>query len=121
MLMEKRAHVCPVDAALEVISGKWKMRILWTLTQEPHRYGELHRAIPRVTEKMLAQQLRALCEDGLVHRESYPEVPPRVEYSLTERGRALTPHLRRLGEWSEEHLPDRIADASVAEQALEEA
>ena len=116
MLMEERAHVCPVDAALEVISGKWKMRILWTLTQEPHRYGELHRAIPRVTEKMLAQQLRALCEDGLVHRESYPEVPPRVEYSLTEFGQSLRPVLESMCEWGQTYLDHTAKPVASAEE-----
>lgn len=107
--MSDDLYRCPVDAVLGVIGGKWKMLILWNLAQRAHRYGELRRAIPRVTEKMLIQQLRQLEADGLIRREQYPEVPPRVEYSLTERGRTLTPILRQLADWSRAHLAGRLA------------
>lgn len=106
--MTQSPNACPVDAALDVLGGKWKMRILWHLTDGPYRYGELNRRIPKVTEKMLIQQLRALEADGLVHREQYPEVPPRVEYSLTEKGRSFIPLLERLGAWAEAHLADHF-------------
>ena len=107
-------HNCPVDAMLDVIGGKWKMPILWTLSQKTHRFGELRRAIPDVTEKVLAQQLRQLEADGLVWREEFPEVPPRMEYSLTERGRTLIPVLNRVADWGAQHLSDRVADATPA-------
>lgn len=105
-------HRCPVDAVLEVIGGKWKMLLVWTLVQRPHRYGALRRALPHISEKMLIQQLRQLEADGLVHREQFPEVPPRVEYSLTARGRTLTPILSQLSDWGRTHLADRLAPAS---------
>lgn len=93
------------------------MLIVWNLSRRTCRYGELRRAIPRITEKMLVQQLRQLEDDGLVHREQYPEVPPRVEYSLTERGRTLTPLLEQLAEWGEEHLAGRLASTKAKTEA----
>ena len=75
----------------EYISGKYKCIILWHLMQRTHRYGELYRLIPQATPKMLTQQLRELEADGAIHREVYPVVPPRTEYSLTEFGQSLSP------------------------------
>ncbi|WTP14139.1 helix-turn-helix transcriptional regulator [Streptomyces sp. NBC_00191] len=83
-------HVCGIDTAMEVIGGKWKVLILWALHEHPHRrFGELRRLLPGITEKVLASHLRELEADGVVHRVSYDEVPPRVEYSLTEDGMRL--------------------------------
>ncbi|MFJ6660338.1 winged helix-turn-helix transcriptional regulator [Streptomyces sp. NPDC091377] len=93
------AYVCGIDAAMDVIGGKWKVLILWALDERPHRFGELRRGLPGVTEKVLAAQLRELEADGIVHREEYDEVPPRVEYSLTERGTSLNEALLPLGQW----------------------
>lgn len=112
--MSEALYRCPVDAVLEVIGGKWKMQILWRLVQRTHRYGELRRAIPGITEKMLVQQLRQLEADGLVRRTPYPEVPPRVEYALTERGRTLTPLLSQLAGWGQEHLAERLVPGEAA-------
>ncbi len=109
--MKEHVHTCPVDAVLEVVGGKWKMLILWRLMQDQHRYGVLRRAVGGVTDKVLVQQLRQLEADGLVRRTEYAEVPPRVEYALTERGRTLTPLLQQLSDWGEQHLADRLADA----------
>ncbi|MFD0562179.1 winged helix-turn-helix transcriptional regulator [Kitasatospora saccharophila] len=93
-------HVCGIDTALEVIGGKWKVLALWALHEQPHRrFGELRRMLPGVTEKVLAAHLRELEADGVVHRESYDEVPPRVEYSLTEDGVRLNGALAPLGDW----------------------
>ncbi|MER7670849.1 helix-turn-helix domain-containing protein [Kitasatospora sp. NPDC096128] len=93
-------YICGIDAALDVVSGKWKGLILWELaTHGVRRFAELRRALPGVSEKMLTQHLREMEEDGLVHREVYAEVPPRVEYSLTEHGRTLDQALRPLGAW----------------------
>ncbi|MER7170270.1 winged helix-turn-helix transcriptional regulator [Streptomyces mesophilus] len=96
-------HVCGIDTAMEVIGGKWKVLILWALHDQPHRrFGELRRLVPGVTEKVLASHLREMEEDGIVRRVSYDEVPPRVEYSLTEDGTRLNKALEPLGEWGRE-------------------
>ncbi|WP_329440142.1 helix-turn-helix domain-containing protein [Streptomyces canus] len=96
-------YICGIDAALDVVSGKWKGLILWELdTHRVRRFAELRRGLPGVSEKMLTQHLRELEADGLVHREVYAEVPPRVEYSLTEDGRTLHQALGPLGVWGTE-------------------
>ncbi|MBC9712996.1 helix-turn-helix transcriptional regulator [Streptomyces sp. TRM66268-LWL] len=93
-------HHCGIDTAMEVIGGKWKVLILWALHERPHRrFGELRRLLPGVTEKVLASHLREMEEDGIVHRVSYDEVPPRVEYSLTEAGTRLNTALEPLAAW----------------------
>ncbi|MFF8398598.1 winged helix-turn-helix transcriptional regulator [Streptomyces sp. NPDC016172] len=93
------AYVCGIDAAMDVIGGKWKVLILWALNERPCRFGELRRELPGITEKVLASHLREMEADGLVHREAYDEVPPRVEYSLTPRGVSLNQALEPLGAW----------------------
>src|SRR5450755_1356103 len=96
---------CPVEATLDVIGGKWKVVILFHLTHEgTHRFAELRRRIPGVSERMLTQQLRELEEDGIVHRKVYPEVPPKVEYSLTEYGKTLRPITEVMCEWGQRHI-----------------
>lgn len=98
-------YICGIDAALDVVSGKWKGLVLWELhAHGTRRFAELRRALPGVSEKMLTQHLRQMQEDGLVHREVYAEVPPKVEYSLTEAGISLNEALRPLGEWGRERL-----------------
>lgn len=99
-------YFCGIDAAMDVVGGKWKSLILWELHEKGvRRFGELKRGLPGISEKMLIQQLRELAEDGIVHREVYREVPPRVEYSLTADGTALNAALEPLGRWG----VDRIA------------
>ena len=98
---------CPTEATLAVIGGRWKVPILWTLYADTHRFGELSRQLTGITQKMLTQQLRELETDGLVHRKVYPEVPPRVEYSMTPLGRSLEPVLRSLTDWGERFLKER--------------
>lgn len=98
------AHVCGIDAAMDVIGGKWKVLILWELNERTCRFGELRRALPGVTEKVLASHLRELEEDGIVRREAHEEVPPRVEYSLTPLGLSLNEALGPLGAWGREHI-----------------
>lgn len=93
-------YICGIDAALDVVSGKWKGLILWELdAHRVRRFAELRRGLRGVSEKMLTQHLREMEQDGLVHREVYAEVPPRVEYSLTEHGWTLNQALGPLGEW----------------------
>ncbi|MFF4787844.1 winged helix-turn-helix transcriptional regulator [Streptomyces griseorubiginosus] len=98
-------YICGIDAALDVVSGKWKGLILWELdAHRVRRFAELRRGLPGVSEKMLTQHLREMEEDGLVHREVYAQVPPRVEYSLTEHGRTLNQALGPLGTWGGERM-----------------
>jgi DNA-binding HxlR family transcriptional regulator len=98
----------PVELALDVVGGKWKMPILWRLKDRVWRYGELKRSLGRVTHKMLTEQLRELENDGLVHRKVYPEIPPKVEYSLTEKGKTVIPVIEKLREWGEFYRDDRL-------------
>lgn len=97
-------YICGIDAAMDVITGKWKALILWELDQGHRRFGQLRRGLSGVSEKMLVQHLREMEEDGLVHREVFREVPPRVEYSLTEHGRTLNAALGPLGVWGQQRI-----------------
>jgi DNA-binding HxlR family transcriptional regulator len=98
-----RDFVAEFDDALRMLTGKWKGEILWRLAQRTHRFGELKRAIPGVTQHMLTTQLRELAADGLVERTIFPEVPPRVEYTMTPAARALRPVFDALFQWSQVH------------------
>jgi DNA-binding HxlR family transcriptional regulator len=89
----------PLSAAINVIGGKWKTIILYMLSDKTLRFGELKKSIPKITQKMLTQQLRELEADGLVTRVAYSEIPPRVEYSLTDYAKELGPILGQLCEW----------------------
>lgn len=111
-----RPYVCGIDAAIDVVGGKWKVLIIWALNEHTQRFGELRRMVPGITEKMLIQQLRELESDGVVHREVYPEVPPKVEYSLTDFGVSLNTALEPLGAWGREHM-DRIVAAKTPADA----
>lgn len=93
-----------VQTTLKVLGGKWKILILWHLKDEKKRFSELKRLMPEITEKMLIQQLRELEKDGIVNRNVYSEVPPKVEYSFTEYGLTLKPVLQVLCNWGENHL-----------------
>ncbi|HSH04551.1 MAG TPA: helix-turn-helix domain-containing protein [Anaerolineae bacterium] len=97
----ERVHDCPVETCLEMLSGKWKPRILWKIYQhEVVRFNELRREIAGgITAKMLTQQLRQLEADGLVERQVYAVVPPKVEYRLTTFGQTLTPVLDAIATW----------------------
>ncbi|MFI1209227.1 winged helix-turn-helix transcriptional regulator [Streptomyces sp. NPDC020802] len=106
----KGPYSCGLDAAVDVVGGKWKPMILWALHDGGiQRFGELRRNVAGVSEKVLSQQLRELEADGVVHREVYGEVPPRVEYSLTELGKALNTALLPLGEWGDRHMREIIS------------
>jgi DNA-binding HxlR family transcriptional regulator len=101
--MPNKQYMCPVEALIDAIGGKWKIPILSLLFQGTRRYGELRQQLPGVTERMLTMQLRELEQSGLVLRTVYPEVPPKVEYSITEMGLSLKPVLRQMLNWSEEY------------------
>ncbi len=101
--IEKIYEKCPVETALDVLLGKWKILILWYLRAETKRFSELQKLLPHTTQKMLIQKLRELEKDGIVKREVYPVVPPKVEYSLTLYGQSLKPILKQLYLWGEIH------------------
>lgn len=88
-----------MELALSMIGGRWKVLILWHLSRNTRRFGELQRLMPGVTPKMLIQQLRELEADGLIRREIFAQVPPKVEYSLTDPGRSLGPVMESMCEW----------------------
>lgn len=101
--MDTHDH-CPVEATLELIGGKYKALILWHLSERKLRFSELRKVISNVTPKMLTQQLRELETHSLIHREVYPVIPPKVEYSLTETGRSLMPILVAMRDWGAGYL-----------------
>ena len=94
---------CPVETTLTLIGDKWKVLILRDLMPGTKRFGELKKSVGSVSQKVLTAQLRAMEENGLVHREVYAEVPPRVEYSLTELGKSLKPILDSMWVWGEDY------------------
>lgn len=94
----------PVGVTLNVIGGKWKPLILWHIGDKTSRFGELMRKMDGITQKMLTQQLRELESDELIARKVFPEVPPHVEYSLTDYGKTLTPVLETMAKWGKKHV-----------------
>lgn len=94
---------CAVEVTSDIIGGKWKSVILYHLLEQSHRFGQLHRLIPPITQRMLTQQLRDLEADGLVHRKVYREIPPRVEYSLTPLGQSLKPIIIHMHKWGTQY------------------
>ena len=106
---------CPVETTLDVIGGKWKGIILYHLIDGKKRFNEFRKLYPAITQRMLTLQLRELEKDGIVHREIYKEIPPKVEYSLTEFGRSLEPIILLLKDWGETHK-NRIINARAMEK-----
>ncbi|UGT70612.1 helix-turn-helix transcriptional regulator [Nocardia gipuzkoensis] len=102
--------VCGMTVAIDVVGGKWKMHLMWVLGTGPQRFGQIRRLLDGVSEKVLAENLRQLESSGVVHREVYPEVPPRVEYSLTPLGKELAVALRPLEEWGDRHRHELAAN-----------
>ncbi|MEV0500269.1 helix-turn-helix domain-containing protein [Streptomyces spectabilis] len=100
-------HTCGMAVAVGAFEGKWKSFIMWALADGPRRFGQTRRLVTGISEKVLTQQLRELQADGIVHRQDHEEVPPRVEYSLTDRGRRLYELLELLSAWGQEHLAAR--------------
>lgn len=110
MLETEHAHgsCCPVVNTLDIIGGKWKVLILYYLNGETRRFNELQRLLAGITQRMLTLQLRELENDGIVHREVYPQVPPKVEYSLTEFGRTLMPVIEAMHRWGEQYAAECV-------------
>lgn len=102
--MDQSDFTCGMDVALRVMGGKWKPLILFHLAQKPQRFGELRRLVVGISEKMLIQQLRELMSDGIVARQDFRELPPKVEYSLTGFGQGLATALAPLCAWGTAHI-----------------
>lgn len=99
-----KASDCPIMSAVDVIGGKWKPVLIWILLDGSKRFGELHKSIPGITLKVLSRQLKELESDGIVLRKAYAEVPPRVEYSLSKKGKTLKSIMESLALWSEKNI-----------------
>ena len=97
--MHGKTFHCAMDVTMDYIGGKWKTVVLWYLRNKTMRFGELKKQIPKITEKMLSIQLKSLEDDGLVKRQVFPEVPLRVEYSLTDFGKTLIPVIEAIAKW----------------------
>ncbi|WP_434748854.1 winged helix-turn-helix transcriptional regulator [Paenibacillus amylolyticus] len=111
--MERKKYNISVEATLEVIGGKWKCVILCHLTHGKKRTGDLKRIMPAITQKMLTQQLRELENDGIVKRIVYNQVPPKVEYELSDYGRSLEPILTALCNWGDQHIMKEYGDKAA--------
>jgi DNA-binding HxlR family transcriptional regulator len=109
---------CAVEAALSLIDGKWKGVVLFHLLERTHRFNEIRRRIPNVTQRMLTNQLRELEADGLIVRTVYPQVPPKVEYSLTARGRSLEPVIAALKAWADANIDPATLGETDARSVL---
>lgn len=97
-----RGYDCPLEATLAMIGGKYKILIVYFLTNQTLRYSELQKLLPQASPKMLAQQLKELEGDGLINRKLYPVVPPKTEYSLTDLGKSLSPIILAIYQWGEQ-------------------
>ncbi len=103
--MKIKPEYCKVQGALSILTGKWKpIILLYLMSEGTMRYGELKKALVDITPKMLTSQLRELEEEGLINREAYPQIPPKVEYSMTEYGLTLKPILIAMHDWGTSHI-----------------
>ncbi|MCL2017306.1 MAG: helix-turn-helix transcriptional regulator [Alphaproteobacteria bacterium] len=100
----KNAHICPAEVTVNLIDSKWKLLILWELSQGVRRFSDILKKIDGISQKMLTQSLRSLEADGLVSRQVYAEVPPRVEYSMTDLAHDLAKILDVMGDWGQKYL-----------------
>ena len=102
--MNGKSYERAIEVAIDVLDGKWKIYILWHLQEGPQRNSELLKAIPGISQKMLTQKLRELESEKIIERTVYPEIPPRVEYTLTRFGQKLKPIMMMLEQWGEDYL-----------------
>jgi DNA-binding HxlR family transcriptional regulator len=108
-IVEKKYHQacdCPITATVGIVGGKWKPVIIWVLMPGPRRFGELHKTISGIALKVLSRQLKELEADGIISRKVFAEVPPRVEYTLTEKGRSLQAIMDLLAEWGKVNITE---------------
>ncbi|MGX8796684.1 winged helix-turn-helix transcriptional regulator [Fusibacter sp. JL298sf-3] len=106
MKIKKETYTCPMLLTRDLVGGKWKILVLWRLSKGTKRFSDLKREIPKITRKVLTEQLKDLVEAALVHREAYAEVPPKVEYSLTNKGLDFVPVLDAMATWGTAYLED---------------
>lgn len=111
VLKDKDVERCPVTATMGVIGGKWKLLILHLIYNDVNRFGKMSMMLRDISKQMLTTQLRELENDGIIERKIYPEIPPRVEYSMTEKGKSLLPIIHLLRDWGNAYLikPDSVA------------
>ena len=120
--LPKRIHRCPVTAFQKMISGKYKLRIVWDLKDGPRRYGEIKSGLLRglegsaeIAPRVLSRELKALTENGLIDRRDYGVVPPKVEYRLTRKGKSFVPVIATIRDWGHRHLAENAVIAEAAE------
>ena len=101
---KKLDDACPVTFCMQVIGGKWKPIILYLISKGGNRFGVLHRGIAGISKQMLTKQLRELENDGVLERVIYPEIPPRVEYFITPKGKSLFPIIDQMSQWGNQHM-----------------
>lgn len=101
--------LCAMRTSVNILTGKWKLLVLSYIMEKPQRYGELRRLVPEATEKMIVHALRELEQDEIIVRKSFAEVPPRVEYSLTEQGKLLKPVVKNLLQWGDNYITYKTA------------
>lgn len=102
--MKTKEYQCPVTATLTIIGGRWKPIIIWTLTNGPKRFGQLDAIITGISRKVLTEQLKEMEEDGLITRTEFKEIPPRVVYELSAKGKSLKPVMKAMCNWGTEHV-----------------
>lgn len=112
LYMDDKSELCPVNVTQNVLMGKWKLSILWVLYQKTRRFNELQKLMPEISRGVLTQQLRELERDKLINRKVYPEVPPKVEYSLTKTGVSFIPVMVQIMEWGVGYIQE-IANCNV--------
>ncbi|MFP7223897.1 winged helix-turn-helix transcriptional regulator [Priestia filamentosa] len=111
---EEQEEVCSLTLTQNVIAGRWKIIILWYISRRTRRFNELQRLLPGISKGILTRQLRELEEDGLVHREVYKEVPPKVEYSLTQQGESFIPILDIMREWGGKYMEEKKKEQNTS-------
>jgi DNA-binding HxlR family transcriptional regulator len=104
MIKTSNLQDCPVTATMQLIGGKWKLMIMYLIVNDINRFGKMGMMLKGISKQMLTTQLRELENDGIVERKIYPEIPPRVEYFLTERGRSLLPIIEAMKDWGNTNI-----------------
>ncbi len=119
--LKGKEYSCYFEVTLDLIGGKWKPVILYHLgVTDVLRYSDIKRAIPKITERMLTKQLRELEDDNIINRKVYNQIPPKVEYSLTQKGKTLIPVLNQLKDWGQDYFQDHANDFDYKEPELEQ-